>query len=219
MKKTDIEAPVTRGRRPKHMPEGRTALLDAALKVFAQRGYAGADLRSIARDAKVDASLVRVHFGSKENLWRACVDMLQASLTEAAARLSAVAGDTALPVVDRLKAAIGATAEYTVQHPEHREFIKQHAAEMGERAEIVSRQLVKPIFDSMEPLIAEGIRAGVIRAEHPALYFCLLVNALHPPPGCDALMSVLAPEIGGPEKFMPALLQHVTTIFVNGQDN
>ena len=46
----------------------------AALKIFAQEGFANAKLRDIAALAGTTHSLITHHFGSKDDLWRAVVD-------------------------------------------------------------------------------------------------------------------------------------------------
>jgi AcrR family transcriptional regulator len=51
----------------------RARIRDAALKHFAERGFAQATVREIARTAGVSPGLIRHHFGSKEAL-RAAVD-------------------------------------------------------------------------------------------------------------------------------------------------
>lgn len=50
----------------------RARIRDAALEAFAEHGFDRATIRSIARDAGVSPGLVRHHFGSKEDLRRAC---------------------------------------------------------------------------------------------------------------------------------------------------
>mgnify|MGYP001186295599 CR=1 FL=1 len=50
-------------------PHSKVAIRDAAVRLFAQRGYAGTSVRDIAGDAGVDAALVIRHFGSKEGLF------------------------------------------------------------------------------------------------------------------------------------------------------
>jgi AcrR family transcriptional regulator len=47
----------------------RSAILDSARRVFAERGYDGAGLREIAAGAGVTAMLVGRYFGSKEKLF------------------------------------------------------------------------------------------------------------------------------------------------------
>lgn len=47
----------------------RTAILDAAEEIFAEKGFADAAVSEIARAADVTKSLIHHHFGSKEALW------------------------------------------------------------------------------------------------------------------------------------------------------
>lgn len=47
----------------------RDAILDAALDLFAERGFEGASLRAIASQAGVDPALIRHFFGDKETLF------------------------------------------------------------------------------------------------------------------------------------------------------
>jgi AcrR family transcriptional regulator len=54
----------------------RTRLLQAATDSFAEYGYEGASLRTIADNAGVSFQLITYYFGSKEELWVATVDYL-----------------------------------------------------------------------------------------------------------------------------------------------
>ncbi|WP_019629386.1 TetR/AcrR family transcriptional regulator [Actinomadura atramentaria] len=49
----------------------RRALLDAALDVFSEKGYAGARVQDIADRAGVNKQLISYHFGGKEGLYAA----------------------------------------------------------------------------------------------------------------------------------------------------
>ncbi|NUR49810.1 MAG: helix-turn-helix transcriptional regulator, partial [Hamadaea sp.] len=50
----------------------RARIRDAAIRLFADRGIAGASVRDIAQEAGVSSGLLRHHFGSKEALRDAC---------------------------------------------------------------------------------------------------------------------------------------------------
>ncbi len=52
----------------------KEALLIAAKKVFARKGFDGATVKELADEAGVNVSLVSYHFNGKENLFRACVE-------------------------------------------------------------------------------------------------------------------------------------------------
>jgi AcrR family transcriptional regulator len=62
------------GRRP-GPTRTRGAILDAARTAFAARGYDAVSVRSVARDAGVDAALVHRFFGSKEQLFVAAMEL------------------------------------------------------------------------------------------------------------------------------------------------
>ncbi|MGE0668366.1 MAG: TetR/AcrR family transcriptional regulator [Sphingomonadales bacterium] len=57
----------------RHRQSSPDRILDAAEKLFSRRGFYGASLRDIAKEAKVQMSLVNYHFGPKEDLFRQVV--------------------------------------------------------------------------------------------------------------------------------------------------
>ena len=59
---------MTRGRR-RGSPATREQILDAARKVFDERGFRAASLRAVARAANVDPALVHYYFDSKVQLY------------------------------------------------------------------------------------------------------------------------------------------------------
>jgi AcrR family transcriptional regulator len=69
------EQPVTTGRRER-LPaaERRAALLEAASRVFARSSYRGATTADIAAEAGVSEPILYRHFGSKRELYLACLD-------------------------------------------------------------------------------------------------------------------------------------------------
>lgn len=52
----------------------RQALLDAAVKLFAENGFDATTVKAVADLAGVNISLVSYHFDGKENLYRACLE-------------------------------------------------------------------------------------------------------------------------------------------------
>lgn len=65
-----------RERRPGRRPgpnETREAILAAARELFAEKGYDGASLRAIARQAGVDPALVHHYYGGKEGVFVAAM--------------------------------------------------------------------------------------------------------------------------------------------------
>src|SRR5256885_9793448 len=57
------------GQRQRDAERTRERILDAALREFADKGYAGARVRQIAERAGVNAQLISYYFGGKEGLY------------------------------------------------------------------------------------------------------------------------------------------------------
>jgi TetR/AcrR family transcriptional regulator, regulator of cefoperazone and chloramphenicol sensitivity len=61
----------------------RNKIMKAAARIFAEDGYAGASIRNIVARADVNQAAISYHFGSKEGLYRAVLQMaLQALLQD-----------------------------------------------------------------------------------------------------------------------------------------
>lgn len=54
--------------------ETKQRILDAASKLFAEGGFEGTSVRQIASSAGVSLGMIRHYYGSKEGLYRACID-------------------------------------------------------------------------------------------------------------------------------------------------
>jgi AcrR family transcriptional regulator len=74
MTRTSPAAAPRRGRRTGG-GDTRADILEAARKAFADKGFDGATMRSIASDAGVDAALVHHYFGSKEDVFVASMQL------------------------------------------------------------------------------------------------------------------------------------------------
>lgn len=65
----------------------RSTLIRAAQKHFGANGYKAASVHEIARDAKLNVSLVNYHFGGKEGLFKACFKQAGLARLEIAERI------------------------------------------------------------------------------------------------------------------------------------
>ncbi len=69
----DVTEPIRRRRQRRSREDVLGLIRDAALQLFAERGYAGATTQEIARKADVSETLLFRHFGGKANLYDAVV--------------------------------------------------------------------------------------------------------------------------------------------------
>jgi AcrR family transcriptional regulator len=61
---------------PDSAQDTRHRLLEAAILVFAHRGFDGAGIREIAQKAQANSALVQYYFGGKEGLYQAALEFL-----------------------------------------------------------------------------------------------------------------------------------------------
>ena len=61
------------GRRPRNIDATRTAILEAAQRLFTEQGYGGVGVREIAEVAQADKALITRYFGSKAGLFAEAV--------------------------------------------------------------------------------------------------------------------------------------------------
>jgi AcrR family transcriptional regulator len=137
------------------------AIYQAAIKAFAERGYLGTSLRSLAAEVGLEVGSLYRHFPSKEdllyNIIRTASDDFYARLTEAVARADA-------DPVSRLRALIEETARYHALHRaqsfvgsvEIRELTRLHYKHV-----IKQRNMVESLYKS---LIAECVQIGYFPA-------------------------------------------------------
>jgi TetR/AcrR family transcriptional regulator len=72
---TTLETPTRQGRQTDETAERtKEAIIKAAVSEFGEHGFEGASLRDIATRAGTTHGLIRHHFGSKDDVFRACVD-------------------------------------------------------------------------------------------------------------------------------------------------
>jgi len=70
----------------------RARLLEAASDQFARRGLDATSLRDVARDAGVSVATINYYFGTKGELWSACLDAALSDVTRELAPLAALFG-------------------------------------------------------------------------------------------------------------------------------
>ncbi len=135
---------------PSELPSTRTAILDAAERRFAERGFDGVSVREIAADAglKNQASLY-YHFANKQEIYEAALERSVASII---ARLAGAA-DVARRPHDPATIAhdLDRVLDYLIEHP--------HVARIIQRAGLDESALVRGVAQrAVEPLYTLGVR-------------------------------------------------------------
>ncbi|WP_236792224.1 TetR/AcrR family transcriptional regulator [Amycolatopsis sp. GM8] len=139
----------------------RQQLIDAAAKVFAEKGYDAARLEDIAAELDVLQGSLYYHVGSKAALYR--LVLLQRFETIIVA-IEKIAAGTASPE-DKLRQAIREQLRYLARHrSESAHWFDSLPANDKAPAEAEEdRALLLRLRESWKAIIREGIRTGAIR--------------------------------------------------------
>lgn len=174
-------------------------ILSAALSAFAQYGWAGTDLRKIARVAGVDSSLIARRYDGKFGLWRAIVDHVSATLK----RWQAVDGLDDLPLIEQLRLVIERFVLLSIAQPDLGRFFIDQVAEPGERRTYVMEHIWSVHRAHVMPLLNRAADEGLLPPGcDPETFHAVLIGAVAMP---LLTRSICLPDIdtqAGRDRFM-----------------
>jgi AcrR family transcriptional regulator len=143
--------------------EQRAGILNAAVRVFGEKGYKGATIRSLGRAAKVNSSLLYYYYENKHNLFTESIRMiLRGFLDSLAARRQKFAGAHA-----RLSYLVDAVFDYYLEHPDRMRLmaltLTLHTKLFAEALNtFVEGEAAIPLA-----VLQEGMDHGELRRMHP----------------------------------------------------
>jgi AcrR family transcriptional regulator len=172
----------------------RTALLDAAEHVFAERGFEATGIRDITDRAGVAHGLVRHHFASKEGLWRAvidrAIDRYAAAMTPHATRAAA---HPARPLTATRDAARG-FLDVSMRHPRVVRLILHEGIRGGSRLDYLLNRYLQ-VAATMGPLFQLAKNNGYLaNFDQPSMFLFMLTAGAAP----FALPALSAGVLGAP---------------------
>jgi AcrR family transcriptional regulator len=151
-----------RRRRPQNPDATRQALLDAALRLFSERGFHGATVKAIAQEAGVTKGAFYHHFESKE-------DVLRQIHAEYAGQMALDARDVAEQTEDppgvQLRTLIERAVIALGSHREHVAVYYQENRFLSERSYTSIRRLHEEQSNIVLDIITRGKAAGEIRSD------------------------------------------------------
>lgn len=145
----------------------REHILEVAERVFAEAGFESAKLQDIGREAGVSMGTIYAVFPSKEDLFRAILD-LRGKAILAVARAAVDGGDDPRAALDRL---IEAYLDFFIAHPQFLRMHLRHGSSwvlgpsQGSGGQV---QLWADIHALQSELMRRGVAAGIFVDEDPA---------------------------------------------------
>jgi AcrR family transcriptional regulator len=183
-------------------------IVQAALAVFAEKGFAAAKLEAIARRAGVSKGALYLYFETKEDIFRAVVSQAIAPNVGA---VKAMAATHPGPLAGLLRGMTGHIAT-VVQNTPLGGVLKMVVGESGnfpEIARVWHHELVSQVLDAMATAIERAQGRGEVKPGDPRIYALQLVSPL--------LVSILWREtfvpVGAPPFDLSAVMaQHIDTL-------
>lgn len=148
-------------RRGRTSKVSRERILDASLVEFAKHGYEGATTASVARRIGVTQPLIHYHFGSKESLWRAAVEMAFQQVTELIDGM-----DAAVPGEDprhRIREIVRRVVQFSSEHPEFSRLVIAESAIPGPRLTWMTEKHLRPLIRRIDDVFRVGRDAGILK--------------------------------------------------------
>jgi TetR/AcrR family transcriptional repressor of mexJK operon len=183
-------------------------MLEAAKRLFVERGYAGISMDAIATAAGVSKLTLYSHFGRKEDLFQQCV---MAKCEEHAPR-ELYDPSTKLPLRQRLLS-IGTGFVELVMSEEAVKFYRMMAAEAqqtGKLGRLFHDAGPQHTLDQFEELLAAAVRAGELKVPRRRLaahhFFSMLEGEHH--------MRVIMGERRPPAAQLRAHIEDVVEVFL-----
>lgn len=175
--------------------ETRAALLAAGRRLFARRGFDGASVRDITREAKTNLGAVTYHFGSKRALY---VAVLVEGLTPMVDRVGRAAAGAGTPV-ERLERVVEGFFEHVGANPDlPRLMLQEVTAGRKPPREVV--EIVRRNLAYVAGILGDGWADGSLRPGHPVLTALSVVSQ----PIYMTLVAPMLREAGGVDLGDPA---------------
>ncbi len=144
-------------------PEKRDAIVEQAIRTFAECGYRDTDVQVVADRAGVGKGTVYRYFSNKEDLfWSTCYEVLARMERSIFAAADKVEGAYA-----KLRAAALAHARFFEDHPDYLELTLQERAEFRGLGPQSHRQYHEKLIARMAEILQHGIDSGELRPVDP----------------------------------------------------
>ena len=156
--------------RPHDAHAARTAILNAAEALFAEHGFDGTRVDSIAAEAGYNKSLIFQYFGDKLRLYTAVLKRADQEANELRARVFAPLlenpriGSNAHDLRAFFEQAFHALFDYLLAHPRMMRILLWEMAEGWQTYAQISRQVQVEEAGYLDQLFQEARRSGLIRS-------------------------------------------------------
>jgi len=152
--------------------DARNRIVEAALTIFAQRGFDGATTRGIAKEAGVSSALIHHHFKDKESLWNLVGQRISEEFVEA---ITSSMSPDLIGTGQRARQMVEAYMHYWRKHPRALRFQLWRVLGAPEEERKVRSKYLNQLF---VPEMKAAQDAGYVRGNVPPGLLMLTMGGL-----------------------------------------
>jgi len=152
-------------------------IIEAAIDLFAQKGFEGTSIRDLASKADVNVAMVNYYFGSKDKLFEALVELKAAS---ARVTLEGLLRDKSLASIEKIDKIIESYIDRLFLNRKFHRLLHQEMI-MNQRESLQDSitTLLLPNSLAIKAIIAEGIERGEFRQVDDTLTMVSLIGTIN----------------------------------------
>ncbi len=173
-------------------------LVAAGRLLFAHKGFRGATIRAITKEAGANLGAVTYYFASKEALYHAVLEQCLRPLRDRVTEAAAVPG----PPLDRIEGVVRGFFAHLRENPDMPRFMLREMVESTRPAAPVLAT-VQHVLTTFSILVREGQNAGGIRPGNPYL---MAVSVVFQPVHLSVVAPMLPHLLGHPQGEAPDAL-------------
>ena len=151
----------------------RTRILEAALEVFAEKGFDGATTREIATRSATNLGLIKYYFDSKEKLWREAVDRVFAALADMLAGAMPAELDA-----EGLRSIVRELVRFAARNPSFIRVMNDEGRRAGPRMRWLTDRHQKPLYETAAAALRQAVARGLLPDVPPIHLFYVLIGAI-----------------------------------------
>jgi TetR/AcrR family transcriptional regulator len=152
----------------------RSAILEAALAEFAEKGFEAASIRRIAERTGLQHPLITYHYPTKDVLWRAVAEHTFEHIREAWDQRAPEHAN--LSPLERLRAEYRAVFQHTAEFPDFHRFMRQETSIGNARLQWVAEAVLKPLIDRLLPQIEAAQKQALLPGVEPILFHYMMIS-------------------------------------------
>jgi len=153
----------------------RDVILDAAIRCFAEKGFAATTIKDLASEAQVNSALLYYYFADKQTLYRETLRHIAERLSDSAGRRL----DDELAPDDAIRRFVQQQAEFLIANPHvPRLMLREMLEHTGRHAEGAIVSLIGGVFKTLCDVIRRGQQEGIFRADADPRYAAISTVSL-----------------------------------------